>query len=95
MIKLTLKSYSVFLMIVNLNLSLQQKSITKNMEKRGGGLLSIELKDKTAALDNYFQLHCSFETADAMGSNFINSCLEEIADTFETEAQHYSEFSEE
>jgi|SRR5690625_150638 len=57
--------------------------LTRNMEKRGGGLLDIELKDKTEKLDNYYQLDCSFKTANAMGANFINSCLEHIAETFE------------
>ncbi|OIQ27354.1 MAG: hydroxymethylglutaryl-CoA reductase, degradative [Bacteroidetes bacterium MedPE-SWsnd-G2] len=57
------------------------KPITKNMEARGGGILDIELKDKSYALDNYFQLHATFETLDAMGANFINSCLEQFATT--------------
>ncbi len=55
------------------------KHITQNMEKRGGGIIDIELRDKTAALDGYFQLHCTFETVDSMGANFINSCLEQFA----------------
>jgi len=71
------------------------KSITKNMEKRGGGIKSIELVDKTSVLDNYYQLHCSFETLDAMGANFINSCLEQFAKTFKEEANGFSDFSEE
>ena len=41
-------------------------SITKNMEKRGGGILEIELVDKTADLENYYQLHVTFETKDSM-----------------------------
>ncbi len=56
--------------------------ITKNMEKRGGGILDIQLVDKTADLDNYYQLHLTFETKDSMGANFINSCLETIANEF-------------
>ena len=62
-------------------------SITKSMEKRGGGILDIELKDKTKDLDNYYQLHATFETMDAMGANFINSCLEQFATTLRTEAE--------
>jgi len=58
-------------------------SITKNMEKRGGGILEIQLVDKTDALSNYYQLEVTFETKDSMGANFINSCLEAIAKTFE------------
>ena len=57
-------------------------SITKNMEKRGGGILDIQLVDKTDKLSNYYQLHVTFETKDSMGANFINSCLEAIANQF-------------
>jgi len=60
-------------------------SITKNMEKRGGGILDIKLVDKTDKLDNYYQLHVTFETKDSMGANFINSCLEAIAKAFRKE----------
>jgi len=59
------------------------KSITKNMEARGGGIVNIELIDKTSKLNDYYQLHVSFETIDAMGANFINSCLEQIASSLE------------
>ena len=59
--------------------------ITINMRKRGGGILNIELRDKTSDLENYYQLHVTFETADSMGANFINSCLEAIAGEFEKE----------
>lgn len=55
------------------------KHITANMEKRGGGILDFELIDKTSELDNYYQIMVSFDTADSMGANFINSCLEEFA----------------
>ena len=61
------------------------EAITQNMQKRGGGILDIELRDKTADLDNYYQLHVTFETVDSMGANFINSCLEAIANEFEKE----------
>ncbi|MEQ6123078.1 hydroxymethylglutaryl-CoA reductase, degradative [Pseudotenacibaculum sp. MALMAid0570] len=64
------------------DLKLATSSITKNMEKRGGGILNIELVNKTEKLDNYYQLHVTFETVDSMGANFINSCLEAIAKEF-------------
>ncbi len=51
-----------------------------NMEKRGGGISSIELRDKTDLEENYFQLYCVFETCDAMGANFINSILESFGE---------------
>ncbi|AUP78584.1 hydroxymethylglutaryl-CoA reductase, degradative [Flavivirga eckloniae] len=71
------------------------KSITANMEKRGGGIIDIELRDKTDDINNYYQLHASFETLDAMGANFINSCLEQFAKTFKSEALLFDAFSEE
>lgn len=71
------------------------ESITKNMQKRGGGILDIELKDKTDLLPNYFQLHVTFETKDSMGANFINSCLEQFAKTLNEEAQNFDSFTEE
>jgi hydroxymethylglutaryl-CoA reductase len=61
------------------------EEITKNMRKRGGGISDIVLRDKTAELENYYQLHITFETADSMGANFINTCLEAIANEFENE----------
>jgi hydroxymethylglutaryl-CoA reductase len=70
------------------------ESITKNMQKRGGGIVSLTLRDKTAELANYYQLHVTFETKDSMGANFINSCLEQLAKTLKEEAQQYDGFSE-
>lgn len=69
--------------------------ITQNMDKRGGGIHKIELRDKTEALKNYYQLHVTFETKDSMGANFINSCLEQIAATLKAEATQYSAFTDE
>jgi hydroxymethylglutaryl-CoA reductase len=73
----------------------ETENITKNMQKRGGGILDIELRNKTNELENYFQLHATFETKDSMGANFINSCLEQFAKTLKEEAQNYDGFSEE
>jgi hydroxymethylglutaryl-CoA reductase len=61
-------------------------NITQNMRKRGGGILAIELRDKTEELPNYFQIHVTFDTKDSMGANFINSCLEAIAREFNTDS---------
>ena len=66
--------------------------ITKNMQARGGGILDMKLVDKTAQLEGYFQIHMCFETLDAMGANFINSCLEQVAKTFETLADQQGSF---
>ncbi len=54
-------------------------NITKNMRERGGGIMDIELVDKSSEMDNYYQILVKFDTVDSMGANFINSCLEEIA----------------
>ena len=61
-------------------------SITSNMVKRGGGIIDIELLDKTNDIENYFQLNAIFDTVDSMGANFINSCLEQFASTLKNEA---------
>jgi hydroxymethylglutaryl-CoA reductase len=71
------------------------ETITKNMQKRGGGILDIELRDKTALIPNYYQLHATFETVDSMGANFINSCLEQFSKTLRQEALLYDVFTEE
>ncbi len=72
----------------------ETESITKNMQKRGGGILDIELRNKTNLIDNYYQLHATFETVDSMGANFINSCLEQFAKTLKFEAQRNNDFSD-
>lgn len=52
--------------------------LTAKMDERGGGIIGIELKCLPQILPNYFQLDAGFETCDAMGANFINSCLEQF-----------------
>jgi hydroxymethylglutaryl-CoA reductase len=66
--------------------------LTRNMEKRGGGVVNVELRNKTDLLGGYYQLHCTFETKDSMGANFINSCLERFAETFRAEAKTHEAF---
>ncbi|MEC7479028.1 MAG: hydroxymethylglutaryl-CoA reductase, degradative [Bacteroidota bacterium] len=70
------------------------KEITKNMNKRGGGIINMNLLDKTKSIKNYFQIAVEFDTVDSMGANFINSCLEQIALTFETEFNESNIFNE-
>ena len=88
----TLKKYFNY---IKPQLFADAKPITKNMDKRGGGILDIELRDKTNAIKGYYQLHASFETLDAMGANFINSCLEQFAKTFKNEAFTFDAFTDE
>lgn len=74
-----------YLKLIGLMPELRQKlftgtqHITTNMQKRGGGILDIELLNKTDEIEDYYQLMARFETVDSMGANFINSCLEEFA----------------
>lgn len=55
------------------------KEFTSNMERRGGGVSTLELLDDTTKIDKLFRLKAEFETVDSMGANFINTCLEELA----------------
>ena len=65
-------------------LLLEAAYLTANMEARGGGILDIELKDLTHLEENYYQLFVSFETCDSMGANFINSILEQFAQSLKS-----------
>ena len=60
------------------------KSITSNMEKRGGGINSLELVDMNNKIDSYYQIFVKFTTIDSMGANFINTCLEKITEIFKS-----------
>ena len=80
--------------ILKEELILGTRHITSNMEKRNGGIMDIELVDMTDDIENYFQLKATFDTRDAMGANFINSCLEEFAHLLKKhflETQHYTD----
>ncbi|WP_419212700.1 hydroxymethylglutaryl-CoA reductase, degradative [Maribacter sp. X9] len=85
-----LKSFFTFL---KPKLLADSASLTSSMEKRGGGITDIILKNKTEKLANYYQLHATFETKNAMGANFINSCLEQFATTLKAEATKYGDFT--
>ncbi|MFB6318979.1 hydroxymethylglutaryl-CoA reductase [Saccharicrinis sp. FJH54] len=54
-------------------------SLTGNMQKRGGGITAYSLIPHPNVSFSCIELHVEFETADSMGANFINSCLEAIA----------------
>jgi len=89
-----IKKLTHFFELIKPKLIEDTNAITKNMVKRGGGIKDIILRNKTGDLKNYYQLHATFETLDAMGANFINSCLEQFAKTFTREAQLHSGFTE-
>lgn len=59
------------------------KPITAKMEKRGGGIVDIQLVDFTDKIPDYYQLRVTFYTCDSMGANFINTCLETFAHTLQ------------
>ena len=63
------------------------------MEARGGGIRAIALRDKSDELENYYQLHVSFLTVDSMGANFINSCLEQMAQSLQIAAREEDSFA--
>ncbi|MGO4912331.1 hydroxymethylglutaryl-CoA reductase, degradative [Leeuwenhoekiella sp. W20_SRS_FM14] len=69
------------------------KELTASMENRGGGITGIDLVNKTEYLENYYQLHVTFETLDAMGANFINSCLEQLAESWQREFNNHLAFT--
>ncbi|MEQ8324947.1 MAG: hydroxymethylglutaryl-CoA reductase, degradative [Vicingaceae bacterium] len=69
--------------------------ITANMRKRGGGIKDIQIINKTYEEPNYYQLSATFETSDAMGANFINSCLEQFAQTMKREILSAPEIDDE
>ena len=65
----------------------ESQEITKNMDKRGGGIIDIEVINRSDLEPNYYQLQAKFETCDAMGANFINSLLEKFSKILERELQ--------
>lgn len=68
------------------------QDITANMRKRGGGIKDIVLKNLNEKEPDLMQLFITFETVDSMGANFVNSCLEKIAETFRNWHQNQPEF---
>lgn len=59
---------------------LQQLScLEQRMKERGGGIVSLELIDHRQDLDDYYTLELKVKTCDAMGANFINTLLEDLA----------------
>ena len=70
------------------------KLLTLNMEKRGGGVLDIELMDMTQFEADYYQLKVKFETCDSMGANFINSVLESFGHTLKAFFSQHPSFDE-
>lgn len=70
------------------------KELTVNMRQRGGGIQGIQLVNLSDEMENYYQLHVTFDTADSMGANFINSCLEKMAQQMKRFFKHYEGLSD-
>lgn len=70
------------------------EAITANMRKRGGGITDIMLINKNFEEPNYYQIKATFETVDSMGANFINTCLEQFAETLTTLINENDVFTE-
>ena len=76
------KKLKSFFKKITKNIIKDLKPITSNMEKRGGGISSLELADMSKKINSYYQIFVKFNTVDSMGANFINTCLEKITELF-------------
>src|SRR5690606_27865961 len=52
--------------------------LSENMNRRGGGLKSLQIRSFEEDPE-YYQFLIEFETCDSMGANYINSVLENFA----------------
>lgn len=59
------------------------KKVTSSMVHRGGGILRLELMDETHAIEHLYKLELEVDTVNSMGANFINTCLEDMAEGIE------------
>jgi hydroxymethylglutaryl-CoA reductase len=64
---------------LKLKLLARLKYVTANMVQRGGGITRLELSNDSHSIDHLYRLIVEFDTVNSMGANFINTCLEELA----------------
>ena len=88
------KDFIIFFDKIKTKLINSCNDITASMKKRGGGIVSLNVLDKTIEIDNYYQINAEFETVDSMGANFINSCLEQFSKTLVIEFNSDPRFHE-
>lgn len=69
---------SIFFEEIKLYLEEAIDPIQHRMRTRGGGLSELFLIEHQPHMGNIFEIQATFETADSMGANFINSCLEKM-----------------
>jgi hydroxymethylglutaryl-CoA reductase len=53
------------------------------MVRRGGGILSLDLQDETMTIAHLYKLELKVETINSMGANFVNTCLEDMAEALD------------
>jgi hydroxymethylglutaryl-CoA reductase len=75
---------SLFFSEIRNELMTSTTHLTENMIQRGGGITYLELIDCTDKLKHYWQIRLEANTCNAMGANFINSLLEELAKVFKS-----------
>ena len=73
-----LDTFSLDQEAINREILSKTSHLTKSMRKRGGGIIGIKWVKKEIPFKGYLKCDVDFETMDAMGANFINSCLEAI-----------------
>ena len=59
------------------------KKVTASMVHRGGGILRLDLLDETHLLNYLYKVELIVDTVNSMGANFVNTCLEDIAEGIE------------
>ena len=59
------------------------KKTTASMVRRGGGILNLRLIDATGIIEKLYKLELEADTVNSMGANFMNTCLEELAEGME------------
>ena len=59
------------------------KKVTASMVHRGGGVLRLDLLDETRKIEHLYKIELTVDTVNSMGANFVNTCLEDIAEGIE------------
>ena len=59
------------------------KKVTASMVHRGGGVLKLDLLDETRKIEHLYKIELTVDTVNSMGANFVNTCLEDIAEGIE------------
>jgi len=59
------------------------RKTTVNMVRRGGGILELRLIEAPEIMEKLYKLELEVDTVNSMGANFINTCLEELAEGME------------